>query len=65
LHGGLNGTENTGYDDSAMDAYLEQGLVQISDEENYGQLLFDHRNHLLVEKIKSQNWDYLTLGFNI
>lgn len=60
MHGGLNGTENTGYDDSAMSMYLgddDAGMVQINDEkedkEDFSALLAQHRNHLLAEKVNS------------
>ena len=56
-HGGINGTEDTGYDDSAMDAYVKRDdpvvLLQSDDieVEEYENLLVEHRNHLLAEKI--------------
>jgi len=60
-HGGLNGTEDTGYDDSAMDAYVarpEPGqsaevMIQQDDikVEEYEALLVEHRNHVLTKKM--------------
>ena len=55
MHGGLNGTEDTGYDDSAMNAYIkqdsEQDMLQIDEEEGFAQMLNDHRHKVLVEKM--------------
>lgn len=59
-HGGLNGTEDTGYDDSAMDAYVNRDdptagiLVQEGEDfepEEFEQLLVEHRNHIISEKM--------------
>ena len=56
-HGGINGTEDTGYDDSAMDAYVSRDdpamLVQSEDieVEEYENLLIEHRNHILTQQI--------------
>jgi len=66
-HGGLNGTEDTGYDENLMNAYimkdapvgLEPGMdVLVSLEESidddtlvYLTLIKDHREHLLAQKI--------------
>lgn len=57
-HGGLNGTEDTGYDDSAMDAYVARAepgqstevMIQQDDikVEEYEALLVEHRNHILT-----------------
>ena len=52
LHGGLNGTENTGYDDSMMEFYIDKddGMIQLDQEvhDDYLQLLHDHRIHILT-----------------
>lgn len=61
-HGGINGTEDTGYDDSAMTAYVKRedaaptasAEVMLQDDfevEEYEALLLEHRNHLLTQKI--------------
>jgi len=48
-HGGLDGTQDTGYDDAAMDAYLKKDAIalQIDNEEITHQqvntLLKEHR----------------------
>lgn len=57
-HGGLNGVEDTGYDDNAMDAYMRQESASLMidsndfDKEEYETLLMEHRNHLLQIKMK-------------
>ena len=53
-HGGVHGTEDTGYDEDAMAMYIkgdntEATNVQISS------LMADHRNHVLISEI---NKDY-------
>lgn len=59
-HGGLNGTEDTGYDDTGMDAYLGRDdptagiLVQQGEDfepQEFEQLLVEHRNHIISLKM--------------
>jgi len=61
-HGGLNGTEDTGYDDSAMNAYVGRDdpasalMVQDEYEDNeFETLLIEHRNYVLTSKITEGN----------
>ena len=55
----MNGTEDTGYDDSAMDAYVKrEDPVMLQDDyeiEEYEQLLIEHRNHIIAEKMTEGN----------
>lgn len=63
-HGGLNGTEDTGYDDSAMNAYLVrdepslQNTLMIQDDfdvQEYETMLTEHRNFVLTQEITHGN----------
>ena len=52
-HGGLNGTENTGYDDNSMDAYIKDidGTALQTNEEVYNTLIHEHREHVFTQSI--------------
>ena len=62
-HGGLTGTEDTGYDDSAMSSYVsrdEPGQANLMVEDDfesneYETLLIEHRNHVLTKTITEGN----------
>ena len=53
-HGGLHGTEDTGYDDDAMSLYIKGDNADASNVQ-IGAMLTEHRNHVLIRKI---NEDY-------
>ena len=55
-HGGLNGTDNTGYDDDSMEAYIKSDFSHVllsedSSVEEFENLLMEHRNSLLVKEM--------------
>ena len=49
----MHGTENTGYDDEAMNAYIKgDSMVQIDTEDNDLKLMLtDHRQKVLIDKM--------------
>jgi len=62
-HGGLNGTEDTGYDDSLMDAYIGRGESQgvmlenelsLEDQQMLGAMIREHRETLLAASLRSE-----------